>query len=103
MPQKTEWVPNEVALTHNGVTIYRSYKDDDFDQPHEFWFHTSPHGSSNHGEDFDVRDIPGFGPEPQPGDREGMAALQGRIEAKLKEAIDRGWLTQNGLKLPKEC
>ena len=32
MPYKTIWVEPEVFLEHNGVTVYRTYRDDDIDQ-----------------------------------------------------------------------
>ena len=32
MPTISTWVAPEVFMTHNGVVVYRTYEDDDFDQ-----------------------------------------------------------------------
>lgn len=63
MPIKTEYVPAELYMEHNGVCIFHVYKDNDFDQgARDFWFATHEDGSDDngHGEDgvFDVRELP---------------------------------------------
>jgi hypothetical protein len=86
MPYTTpEWVEPEVALEYNGVTIYHVYKNDELDIRLTYWFTTS--WEEREHADFDVRDIPGWDNKKE------------NIEDTLKLAIDKGWLTQNGLNL----
>ena len=57
MPYLSQWVAPEVFLTHNGVTIYHTYKDDDWEQgPQTYWFVTDEMASQDDG--FDVRELP---------------------------------------------
>lgn len=87
MPYATKWIPNEVAVTHNGVSIYHLYKHDDIDSG-RYWFHytTQIHG----GEDeqvgpFDIRTLPPIdGLDPH--DREQHPAL-------LRAHIERGTIS----------
>jgi len=56
MPYIQQYVDAELFLEHNGVSVYYTYKDDDFDQPsRDFWYVLDP----SHGEDdaFDVRNL----------------------------------------------
>lgn len=42
MPFSTEWVEPDVFLTHNGVTVYCTYKSDDIrNGPRTYWFSLS--------------------------------------------------------------
>jgi hypothetical protein len=55
MPTQTQWIPPEIFLTHNGVTIYHTYKDDDVDQgPQTYWYTTR--NDADEGK-FDVREL----------------------------------------------
>ena len=60
MPRSNEWLDNEVALEHKGVTIYRVYKDDDYDfGARTYCFGMTPlatDAGENDGE-FDVREL----------------------------------------------
>lgn len=61
MPYKTEWVDPELLLTHNGVSVYRTYRDDDIeDGKSDYWFTTDK--LDNEGDDtrFDIRDLPNY-------------------------------------------
>lgn len=40
MPFTTEWIEPEVALEHEGVTIYHLYSDDDYDQGRMTYWYT---------------------------------------------------------------
>ena len=71
-------------LTHKGVTIYHAYKDreDTVDgSPLDYHYSTSECACIEEFE-FDVRDLPGFRP--------GIH----NHEARIKEAIDKGWLKE---------
>jgi len=75
------WVDAYEFLTHKGVTIYHSYKNDDVDQgPREFWYCLLPW----HGEDeaFDVRDLSTWYNDPEGTD----------IKKVLRDAINKGEL-----------
>lgn len=78
MPYELTWVEPEVVLTHNGVTIYHTYKNDEVDQGQmQFWFTTD--GFSDVDEfKFDVRDLP----------------AKSNPEETLRHAIDAGILKQ---------
>lgn len=56
--------PAELVLTHQGISVYHIYKDDDYDSPvRDLWFSLSEYGSDgdSHGENgaFCIDDIPG--------------------------------------------
>jgi hypothetical protein len=76
MPSIHQIVDREVALQHNGVTIYHAYKDDWFDNPLTYWFALSP---EDEADEFDVRDLPDRYQQPC-------------IEDTLKAAIEAGLL-----------
>jgi hypothetical protein len=60
MPRSNEWIDNEVALEHKGVTIYHVYKNDDGDcGARTYCFGMTPL-ATDVGEDdgeFDVREL----------------------------------------------
>lgn len=58
MPYKEEWVDPEVFLEHHEVTVYHTYKNDDFSDRNQFWFTTEADGEGD--SEFDVRKLPGF-------------------------------------------
>lgn len=87
-----EWVPNELALKYQGVSIYHVYKNDDNEQGvREYWFGLDEYGSDNgtneNGEHivFDVRDLLSYDSNLD-------------IEDVLRKAIDNGEITQNYIK-----
>ena len=56
MPYRSEWAPAELALEHNGVCVYHTYKNDDIDQgPKLYWFVLDR--SEGEEDAFDVRDL----------------------------------------------
>lgn len=87
-----EWVPNELALKYQGVSIYHIYKNDDNNQgTREYWFGLDEYGS-DYGTDeeeehivFDVRELPSYD-----------SSLD--IEDNLRKAIDNGEITQDYVK-----
>ena len=89
MPFRQVEVPPEVFLEHAGVTVYRTYRNDDIDEPRTFLFGLSPEVSDDsptgdHGH-FDVRELPAEILARHPGVNEGEdVAIRGAI----REAID---------------
>lgn len=84
MPYVEQWVEPEVALEHNGTTIYHAYEDDKYEARFRYHFALSPDAEKT----FDVRDltVPGAARAREPGRVED-------IEAALREAIDAGLLS----------
>lgn len=63
MPYSSQWVDPELFLSHRGIKVYHTYKDDDMEQgSRTYWFTLDPlEGEGTGGEAlFDVRDLPGF-------------------------------------------
>lgn len=60
MPYKSQEVPAEMFMRHNGVGVYHTYKYDDMDTnpPYDYWFVTDPYKGAEDA--FDVRDLPGY-------------------------------------------
>lgn len=57
MPYKTIWVEPEVFLEYKGVTVYHTYKDDDFEQgANWYWFRLDQEEEDDEGK-FDIRDL----------------------------------------------
>ena len=75
MPWIHETVDREIALQHNGVTVYHAYKDQELDWPLTYWFALSPEDDAD---EFDVRDL--------------AVEQTGDVQAMLKAAIDAGLL-----------
>lgn len=59
MPTISTYVAPEIVLTHNGVTIYHTYKNDEIEQgPSDYWFTLDPDDTEIDGETrFDVREL----------------------------------------------
>lgn len=56
MPTTTVWISPDVFLFHNGVTVYHTYRDDDYEQgAMTHWFTLDKYSDENH---FDERDFP---------------------------------------------
>jgi hypothetical protein len=84
MPYNRGWVDPEVVLTHEGVVVYNTYRNDDMSQGiREYWFTTDPLlGELDEGI-FDVRMLGSWS----------MATggtQSDRITRTLLEAISRG-------------
>ncbi len=81
MPYIHKWVDPDFYLEHKGVKVYRSYKDDDYDQQLDYHFQVQSAGGTtcyeDHMHEFDVRDL-------VTGD------WKGDTHQAIKEAIDRG-------------
>jgi len=85
------WVPASVFLEHRGVTVYHVYKDDDVEQgARQYWFGVRE-DCSDSDDAFDVRSLP----NPSGHD---LCTDAGR-GATIREAIDAGIMTQEGLVL----
>lgn len=87
-----EWVPNELALKYQGVSIYHVYKDDDNCQGvRSYCFGLDQYGSDNGTDEcsehivFDVRDLPSYDSSRD-------------AEDNLRKAIDDGEITQKYVK-----
>ena len=90
MPKSTEG-PADLFIRHNGVGIYHTYKDDEVEYgPRTYWFVTDPYLGENDA--FDVRDLPSFA-EPNH-----WIELTGAITRALRDAIDAGIVTADGVK-----
>ena len=121
MPTQTIWVEPEVFLTHRGVTVFNTYKNDDLDQgPNRFWFTVNSQcgvEAGRCGEEpcrhvFDVRELSCWRPPPQPpcctGENntpENQAAWERywaqdvqAIQDAIKTAIERGEIGVSGLR-----
>jgi hypothetical protein len=58
MPYLESWIDPEVRLTHNGVKIYHTYRDDDYNQGANIYYFTT-NGTDDDAEfHFDVRELP---------------------------------------------
>lgn len=79
------WVPPEVFLEHKGVVIYHVYRDDNIDDPREYWYGYSETCSDEGDDVFDVRTLP------NPDGLTDHADI-------IRRAIDMGILTQEGIK-----
>jgi hypothetical protein len=60
MPTLTISVPAEVFVRYQGVKVYRTYEDDDLDNPSSHCFTLDPDFSESAGEAFDVRELPDY-------------------------------------------
>lgn len=56
MPYTTTWVPPELFMTHNGVNVFHTYKDDDIDQGARMYWYTL-NTQDNDTQHFDVRNL----------------------------------------------
>lgn len=86
------WVKPKVALAHRGVKIYHVYKNDNADEGvREYWYGWSPCCTDSGDDSFDVRDLADML-------NLAMPISWKEIVLVLKEAIDRGVLTKEGIK-----
>lgn len=89
----TKWTPPEIFLQHKGVTTYRIYRHDNANDAREYLYGWSE-DCSDDGDSFDVRDLP------NPGGHD-VQTQEGR-KAVIKEAIEGGIVTNQGVVLPGE-
>ena len=92
MPYKQVWCDPEIVLQHNGVTIYRSYKYGEFENPFTYHFCLEPGQEGVEPDDFDVRNLPVPSVKPLAGSFSSGAAMEDCILQALREAIDAGLL-----------
>ena len=90
MPYRDEYVdPEEILYDEKtGLTVFRSYKDDNADQPLYYWYHiTCDAYVTGEGVEFDIRDLSNYS----------TAMNKENHESILKEAIEQGFLTEEGI------
>ena len=67
MPSRSEPVEPEILLTHRGVPVYRTYRDDNVEEGlRTFWFTLDPFYGTDSGAEFDVRTLPTWQPPEHP-------------------------------------
>jgi len=59
MPYRTVQMSPEEILDHAGYRIVRVYKNDDYDQPLEYWMAVENEADGEY-EEFDIRELPGY-------------------------------------------
>ena len=90
MPYTQEWVDPEVMVEHKGVKVYRTYKENEFENPNTFWF-TLDCDVDSYDDDpheFDVRELQTDLKLPDPGYDDN------KIREILQTAIDAGLLVK---------
>ena len=92
MPYATEWVEPEELLTHKGITVWNTYKDDEVEQGiNGYWFTLDAVEGLVDGDElwvFDYRDL----------HKDGQVCPTDAQDA-IRQAIDVGWLTKEGVKM----
>ncbi|AOQ24610.1 hypothetical protein MTAT_19530 [Moorella thermoacetica] len=84
------YVDAEVALEYNGIKVYHVYKDDCLDYGRRFfWYGLSPDCYEGGPDTFDVRDL---------AHQMGIGPSWNTPEEVIRLAIDKGILTQEGVK-----
>ncbi len=59
MPYTNEFVEPEIFLTHHNIPVYRTYRNDDFeDGPRTFWYTLDVNRGTDSRCEFDVRELP---------------------------------------------
>ena len=79
MPYLQVYRDPELVLEYEGYEFVKAYKDDDYDQPLDYWFQVFDHVQGEHRE-FDIRDCQGYD-----------AAVD--AVSNLKAAVAAGWFT----------
>lgn len=90
----TKWISPKKFLTHKGVTIYHVYKNDEIDQGARIYWYGWCEDCYDDRNSFDVRDLPNP-------NQCVIETVAGR-KALLREAIDAGILTDEGVTLPED-
>lgn len=99
MPQITKTVKAEKFFTHKGVSIYHTYRDDDMglNPPRDYDFVTRPYDEENDA--FDVRNV-FFMVNKTEWVEPNYAELDLLVKKTLKQGIDQGFITANGMNVP---
>ncbi len=96
MPYQREWVSPEEIVVHNGLPVYRAYKDDDLEQPQSFWFVLGETALAD--EACDVRDLKEYNPNLsvsvalQKAIESGSLLQLARLKHKRHESLADAWL-----------
>jgi hypothetical protein len=86
MPYRTEWESPAVVVEHNGVTVFRVYKDNHVEEPRTYWFTLDELETSDCSDAaFDVRSLPTWGQNQQTDEHD-------RIVRTLRDAIESNLL-----------
>ncbi|MDN5375446.1 MAG: hypothetical protein PWQ39_486 [Thermacetogenium sp.] len=87
-----DWVEAPLFFEHKGVKVYHLYKNDIMDNgTYKYWYAPYPWSSDGDQENFDVRDLAKALHLPEPESQE-------EIQNVLRQAVDAGLLTENGVK-----
>ena len=57
------WKRPETFLTYQGITVYHTYKDDNWNDRMEYWYSTDPTESDDDDYEFDIRNLKEYNPE----------------------------------------
>lgn len=97
MPYKYQECPADLLVHHNGVGVYRTYKNDDVDNvPSTYYFVTNPYDSQENA--FDARELPNYDPTAaRTDDWIDIIAERQHIFDVIIAAIDAGVITRNGI------
>lgn len=93
-------------LAYKGIAVYRTFND--YDVQSDYWVSTCPGENIDSEHAFDLRDLPKY-PEHKAGHYERLGLENDRSGGNAFEisclmyCIDQGWLTEEGLTLPKEA
>ena len=96
MPHQNIWVEPDLFLEHDGVKVYHSHKNNDYDEPLAYWLcvYPSRDTSDEDGkEDFDVHNLSTW----PKGLREASTIVsEAEIAEFVKRAIESGELDNDG-------
>jgi len=68
MPYITQWVDPDLFLEHQGVQVWHTYKEQEYDDRLHYWFTADP-DNTDRDSYFDVRELPAYAslmPTPRP-------------------------------------
>lgn len=65
MPYVTQWVEADLFLEHQGVRVWHTYSEQEYDSPNHYWF-TADEDNTNEESHFDVRELPTYAAPPHP-------------------------------------
>lgn len=91
MPYSTVYIEAELFLSHKGINIYHTYKDDDIDGVvSSFHFDTKEASSRDNFSSFDVRNLSTW-------KEDRNIFSEKAIKQAIKKAINKGELTELGI------
>jgi len=76
MPQM--WVEPGLVISHNGVSVYNTYRNDNYNDPYTYQFTTD---ITEQGDPFDIRDLSCFSAEKERDEILKEAILLGEVKA----------------------